>query len=322
MQLNTDLKKIVLVSTLAVIIPIKANGDTTNLTGEQTLPTSNIPINKKANEYTDISSLSTKIITNSEDTFEALLYDYQSQHSIARMVWNKGDTTYKVNFVLGDIKDTVSLQISNINNLASSERANILTQGLHEAGIAWLSQSNGLPALINKDSKTREFNQEYVTTRSFQTKGFIDYITPNKVEYFLEPMENITRRGAGWAFDPDQPDRSIWVHFYGHRLSHSGYQYVGAVLANQSRPDVNRAYGISGNHGWTATVPEAWDADMHNDYSKTCGVGNTADGHASAAVCRVQIKAYGIDVTGDANRELEQSPYTIESVGYGAPLPN
>jgi hypothetical protein len=315
MDINMDLRKAVFIGMLALLGPMKANGDARKAIGHQASPDSNMPISEKVKEYVDISSLSTKILTDSEDVFEAILFDYQSQYTIAHMVWNKGDGSYKVHFSLGDIKDTIPLQISDINNLGTSERMSVLLKGLHEAGIAWLSQSNDLP-VFDKHSNPDKSKQENVTIQSFYTKGFIDWISPKKVEYRLEPMRNITRTASGWAYDPDQPSRSIWVHFYGHRDGHSGFQYIGALLANLSRPDVNRT-GIPGNHGWRSTVPEGWDADGYNDYSKSCGVGSDPlDPRSSYYVCRVTIKAYGIDVSGDSNVELSHSPYVIESVSY------
>jgi hypothetical protein len=55
----------------------------------------------------------------------------------------------------------------------------------------------------------------------------------------------------GWAFDPDAPATSILVHLY------DGGTYVGQFTANTSRPDVNNAYGITGNHGFSIPTPSS-----------------------------------------------------------------
>ena len=59
---------------------------------------------------------------------------------------------------------------------------------------------------------------------------------------------------AGWAFDPDTPSKSIDVHVYvGAPAGGSGYECT-VIKANQKRDDVNKAYGISGKHGFNATI--------------------------------------------------------------------
>ena len=46
----------------------------------------------------------------------------------------------------------------------------------------------------------------------------------------------------GWAFDPDEPSKSIAIHVYVNDVC-----CTGIAAANDS-PDVNRVYGITGNH--------------------------------------------------------------------------
>jgi len=53
----------------------------------------------------------------------------------------------------------------------------------------------------------------------------------------------------GWAFDPDVPSKSIQVAVYRNG------QGVGWFPANGSRPDVNAAFGLSGQHGFVIDVP-------------------------------------------------------------------
>lgn len=61
-------------------------------------------------------------------------------------------------------------------------------------------------------------------------------------------------RVAGWAFDGDDSSRSIAVHVYiGGPAGSSGAEGF-AIQANQYRADVNKAYGITGNHGYSATL--------------------------------------------------------------------
>ncbi|MCR5429685.1 MAG: CHAP domain-containing protein [Eubacterium sp.] len=59
---------------------------------------------------------------------------------------------------------------------------------------------------------------------------------------------------GGWAFDKDAPSTSIDVHVYiGGSAGSNGAE--GHVLtANHARDDVNKAYGISGKHGYSSTI--------------------------------------------------------------------
>ena len=53
---------------------------------------------------------------------------------------------------------------------------------------------------------------------------------------------------GGWVLDGNTSASSIQVHIY---VNSAGY----AFMANQARPDVNAVLGVSGQHGFTETVP-------------------------------------------------------------------
>ncbi|HEU5114564.1 MAG TPA: hypothetical protein VFT82_02240 [Candidatus Paceibacterota bacterium] len=55
----------------------------------------------------------------------------------------------------------------------------------------------------------------------------------------------------GWAYDPDTPSSSIDVHVY----VNGGF--ATAANANGSRPDVDAAFNITGNHGYSISTPSA-----------------------------------------------------------------
>lgn len=87
----------------------------------------------------------------------------------------------------------------------------------------------------------------------------------------------------GWAYDRDSPATSIAMHFY------EGGSFLGACTANQSRIDVNNAFGISGNHGFNCTLP-------------LMSVGNH------------NITAYAIDTAGGSNPIISNSPRSVTCV--------
>ncbi|MEK7596678.1 MAG: hypothetical protein AAB450_01020 [Patescibacteria group bacterium] len=96
---------------------------------------------------------------------------------------------------------------------------------------------------------------------------------------------------AGWAYDPDDTSAQIGVHFYAGGRAGEGGVFIGSAVANVSRPDVNSTTGVTGNHGFSFTVPPS----LH-------------DGATHA------IYAYGINSTGSTNLNnslLTQSPLSM-----------
>jgi len=67
--------------------------------------------------------------------------------------------------------------------------------------------------------------------------GFVDSISVN----------GLSGVAAGWAYDPSQASTSTQVHIYVNYQLQRG-------LANQSRADVNSAFGISGQHGYSIPI--------------------------------------------------------------------
>jgi hypothetical protein len=253
-------------------------------------------------------NLSTQVILMTEDQFEAVLFDNQSQETLAKLYWKAGDQGVSVVFNDKGKEQVVGLNVENIEDLTSEERYSVLLQGLREAGYAWQSKDTPLESQKKEISIESEFN---IMAAGDNQIGIIDRIYPKDHYYdFLQPQSNITRRAAGWAYDPDSSSRSVWVHFYG-RIPGQPYRYVGAVYANGSRPDVNRVKGITGNHGWTAVVPEEWDADGYRDMPGSCS--SFVQMYYRVTECYTTFDAFAIDITGNGRRRLVKAPYTIKS---------
>ena len=88
----------------------------------------------------------------------------------------------------------------------------------------------------------------------------------------------------GWAYDPQNPSTSIAVHLY------DGSTFVGEYPTNVLRSDVNDAYGITGNHGFSIATPAS-----------------LKDGVSHA------IHVYAINTNGSGpNPELNQSPRSVQ----------
>lgn len=57
----------------------------------------------------------------------------------------------------------------------------------------------------------------------------------------------------GWAFDPNVPAESLTIHIYVGGPAGSGAEFH-KLTADEYREDVNKAYGITGKHGFTSTI--------------------------------------------------------------------
>ncbi len=89
---------------------------------------------------------------------------------------------------------------------------------------------------------------------------------------------------SGWSYDPDNPNVSNDVHIYIGGPAGSGAAGY-AVTANQPRPDVNQAFGIGGDHGFSFQIPSQY-----------------ADGQQYA------VYAYGIDTGANSPSLLNGCP--------------
>ncbi len=108
---------------------------------------------------------------------------------------------------------------------------------------------------------------------------------------FLDTTVSTNGTFAGWAYDPNAPETSIYVDLYVDGPAGSGAPGF-RVVANGSRPDVNSYFNIPGNHGYSFTLPSQYLGGTHTVY------------------------AYGISLFGQANPLLAQSPGT-----YSPPAP-
>jgi hypothetical protein len=98
--------------------------------------------------------------------------------------------------------------------------------------------------------------------------------TSSPIGYQDSVNANGSGNAAGWSLDPDNPSQSNTVHFYIDGPAGSG-TFIGSIVANIPRPDVNQTTGYPGNHGYNFPIPNQYrDGRQHTLY------------------------AYGIDITG------------------------
>ena len=112
-------------------------------------------------------------------------------------------------------------------------------------------------------------------------------------------------RLVGWTLDPGSPEQSLEVHFYVDGAAGHGV-FVGAVVANLLRPDVNDVTGYAGDHGFSFEVPEQYRSGYRFFYAY--GTDSATDQHAELLG---SPKTIGVPPNGDA---------TISAVVGGSPL--
>jgi hypothetical protein len=281
--------------------PINTSSATKGISSEQNTS------DEYSNSEINIESLATATIVDTEDEFQAVIFDQQSQVTIGHLYWSERSAEGTIVFDYHEAKDQVSLQIPNIQALEPTERYSVLLRGLHEAGIAWLNQSNTDSTKPTMDIP--EVNSD-LTFRPMgsQPSGFFDGVKPQSISILSE----VTRYAHGWAYDPDRDGEREWIHVYASSNSRYAEKLIGAVLTNVNRPDVNRIFEITGTHGFRFKIPEEWDLDGDLDVYSSAACEQILYPYA-AYVCRTYLYAFAIDKTQDGNKLLSGSPRIIET---------
>lgn len=104
-----------------------------------------------------------------------------------------------------------------------------------------------------------EVNSQPLSRYSYRGKIYV-YMANNPVNHApvgcLDSATggNGTITVKGWAYDPEASGDSIKVHVYiGGQAGNSNAESY-AITANKEREDVNRVMGVSGKHGFSATI--------------------------------------------------------------------
>jgi hypothetical protein len=269
----------------------------------------NVAKNQQLN-HVRIENLTTEALTDTKDEFKAIFFDYQSQETLGHLYWNQLDAKGIMYFQYAGEHRQIEVQISDTKSLGASERFNALLRGLHEAGIAWISQ---LKARFSPNI-TRSSQPELSTLLKSMLRrptGYFEKVNPQYAKVYGNNPTSITRVATGWAIDLDRPKKSSWIHLYTKNTSHiSHLTPVAMVYANLYRPDINRAKDITGNHGWKFTIPEAWDADSYQD-NTDCELKAIDDQGEYRVMCDKAFYAFIIDTTHDHYKRLANTPILI-----------
>ena len=106
---------------------------------------------------------------------------------------------------------------------------------------------------------------------------------------------------AGWAYDPDAPAKSLTLelYIYADADCQQLVAYSQNFTADVSRPDVNQAKGITGNHGFEADIPMN---TAGNYWVKLIAIDTNGDGNKQiGSTTKVTVKALVATVTLNEN---------------------
>lgn len=96
--------------------------------------------------------------------------------------------------------------------------------------------------------------------------GYLDLVGMSPISYVDGVVE-------GWTLDQDSPAASIAVQLY------VDGQFVMSTLANLPRPDVNQVVGVSGNHGYSMTIP-SYLRDLQRHHLEVYAIDDGTGGRA------------------------------------------
>jgi len=94
-------------------------------------------------------------------------------------------------------------------------------------------------------------------------------LNPDPTRQPIGFQDNVDSNGnaTGWSLDPDSPSQSNTVHFYIDGPAGTG-TFIGSIVADVPRPDVNQATGYPGNHGYSFSIPNQYrDGTQHTLYA-------------------------------------------------------
>ena len=122
---------------------------------------------------------------------------------------------------------------------------------------------------------------EVIRDQSFKFPG---------AEGHVDEVSSSTGRVRGWALDLQSPATSISVRYViSNPYDSSTPPYEGIVPTDQTRSDVNSAYGATGNHGFSFLIPSQFK-----------------DGQ------RYDIALFALDAQGLHNPLLDNGPYSFQ----------
>ena len=137
----------------------------------------------------------------------------------------------------------------------------------------------------------------------------------------LATVDSISASGyaSGWAFDQSSPSASIQVAVYADGSPSQGAEtgtLVWQGYANQSRPDVDTAYNITGAHGFSVQLPSSVTTGVHAlsvyPLNVTGGIGSPAMGSPTVPGAQTLTSQFSFDTSAQG----------FPSQWYGYSLPS
>ena len=235
------------------------------------------------------------------------MYSYMINHCNAKVVSTpqKGDIVFfdwsgsknvnnlhHVAIVTGYSNNTISIIGGNQGSSGSlySRKVSTASYSISNADVAKIVRPN-----YNSAPK------EPSTPQGNDPEGFLDAAVGG----------NGTVTVSGWCLDRDTPNEAVEVHIYMDGPAGTGTCIATGIMADQPRTDVNNATGISGDHGFSATIAVSVSGE-HTFYAHGInrGAGSVNTQLENGIKTTIGEKSSGI-ITSVSVSELTASGYTV-----------
>lgn len=184
---------------------------------------------------------------------------------------------------------TTGLNSNMLRFLAEAGRStkvmvNALTDKCHSAGsLHYSGQAIDLEKRVGDTATIIRIAGKYGGTRNNETSHI--HLTfsgstppPTSAPPAGSPKGNVDSVNCnmirGWAYDPDESNRSIEIHVYLDGPYGSARASMNGGATSGDRPDVNNTFSIGGRHGFNIQMPNSWlDGKQHTLYIYGINVG-------------------------------------------------
>ncbi|MCM1398958.1 MAG: leucine-rich repeat protein [Clostridium sp.] len=171
--------------------------------------------------------------------------------------WFKGKAEYKNLIVKNPSASQVKIGDPIFYVWGTEDLSKTNPNDIDHAGICTGYDSNGNPLVSAHSSNRKNFSSWKMGAGAVYVVR-LDQVNVNipPIGHFdlAESTEPQKIKVAGWAFDPDEPSKSIDVKIcIGGLQGEAGTEEI-ILHTNLLRSDANKMYGISGNHGFETTI--------------------------------------------------------------------
>ena len=154
----------------------------------------------------------------------------------------------------------------------------------------------------NGDGDTQIGTTQTVTVTGTQPSGRIDDCTGGVGQFTI----------TGWAYDPDATTESIGLQVKIYQSNGTTLYKTENLTADRPRNDVNNTYNITGQHGYSVTIPIA---DGGTYKVKVYAIDTNGDGNPQIGATQTITVTPGVTLTSETGEVTLQNGETLTGTG-------